>query len=107
MSKHHKPRSKGDDPSGQPTRLTIGWICVLLALVVTAAILAGQWTKSSSRARRLGTGDTADSKSARAANAKTPLSDSDKDRELRREQLETAEKLLTEFPTNDDAAYLP
>lgn len=34
------------------------------------------------------------------------LSDSEKDRALRREQLEAAEKLLAEYPTNDDVVYL-
>ena len=87
MSKRHISRSNGGNPSRQRARPTTVWICVSVLVALVAAGVVGL-KKGSPR-----------------PSFPRVETDADQDRQLRREQLEIAEKLLTEFPTNDDAVY--
>src|SRR5437899_2876793 len=87
MSKRHISRSNGGNPSRQRARLRTVWICASVLVALVAAGVVGL-KKGSPR-----------------PSFPRVETDADQDRQLRREQLEIAEKLLTEFPTNDDAVY--
>jgi tetratricopeptide (TPR) repeat protein len=82
--------------------MTLVWICA--SFVVVVGVLTVKWIANSSRV--FPTREASSTRPSHPAERHEAVSDSEKDRDLRREQLETAEKLLTEFPTNDDAVYL-
>src|SRR5689334_12088277 len=89
MSKRDKSRIKGNNPSGRRKRVATVFILVAAVLLV-AGIVGVKLSKAS-----------------RPAGGRSPvIADADNDRELRHEQLEVAQKLLTDFSTNDDAVYL-
>jgi len=92
MSKRDKSRIKGNNPSSQRRRVATVWMFALVAALLAAGIVGVKLSKAS----RLGAGRS----------AKPVMTDADNDRELRHEQLDAAQKLLTEFPTNDDVVYL-
>src|SRR5439155_11032527 len=89
MSKRHISRSNGGNPSRQPAKLARVWICASVVVVLVATGVVGLKSRTSSR-----------------PSPPRRESEADQDRQLRREQLQTAERLLIEFPTNDDAVYL-
>jgi len=93
MSKRHKSQIKGNDPSGRRKRIGKVWLCAsLVAGLVVAGVVAMKMRQPD--------------RSGPIRSAVPAAADADNDRELRREQLEATQKLLTEFPTNDDVVYL-
>jgi tetratricopeptide (TPR) repeat protein len=93
MSKRHKSQIKGNDPSGRRKRIGKVWLCTsLVAGLVVAGVVALKLRQPD--------------RSGPIRSTVPAAADADSDRELRHEQLDAAQKLLTEFPTNDDVVYL-
>src|SRR4051794_27144961 len=86
------------DKSRRPNKAGIVSACVLVLLLLAAGVVVALKLRGRAPERI-----RADKLSALRIEG---LSDSEKDRALRREQLEAAEKLLAEYPTNDDVVYL-
>src|SRR4051812_14916810 len=90
MNKRHRSRSNGGNSARRPrSQLARVWVCVSVVVVLVAVAVVGLKWKTSPR-----------------PSLPRVETDAEQDRALRREQLQTAEKLVTEFPTNDDAVYL-
>src|SRR4051812_31867414 len=96
MSRHSKPHRQASRAYGFNRRFAaVAIICVAIVMLVAA-----KWMNYSAAQRM---GKPAGSKPAAVTGR---ASAADEDRALRREQLEAAEQILSEFPTNDDVVYL-
>jgi tetratricopeptide (TPR) repeat protein len=93
MSKRQKSQIKGNTPTAQRKRIGIVWICALVVAGIAVTAVIALKLKQSSR-------------SGGSAPGGVPVASAIDERELRREQLDATQKLLTEFPTNDDVVYL-
>src|SRR5215216_553418 len=96
MSRHSKPRNQ----ASKAYRFNRRFAGVIIACLATTILVTAKWTNDSAAKK---VGKRASSKPAAVTGT---MSAADEDRALRREQLEAAEKLLSEFPTNDDVVYL-
>ena len=91
MSRHRKPRHSGSKAS----RFHRCIVAVAIVCLGAGILVAAKWMNRSSAPEP-----------GRPASSRVAASGPEEDRALRREQLQAAEKLLSEFPTNDDVVYL-
>jgi superkiller protein 3 len=79
------------------------WLWLAVGAVVLALLV---WKISPPEPAPTGAGFSDSKTGASPSLAEESLAEPEQERALRREQLQAAEKLVTEYPTNDDAVYL-